>query len=72
MDTRAMSKENVTGIKNSGTTDESPAENAEADLDLAELIDQHESIDWSDVPGISAAKSPATIGTNTTARSVFI
>lgn len=47
------------GIQDSGTTDESTAENADADLDLAELIEQHESIDWSDVPGISAAEAGA-------------
>jgi len=31
----------------------------EADLDLAELIEQHESTDWSDVPGVSAAEAAA-------------
>ena len=31
----------------------------EADLDLAELIEQHESIDWSDVPGVTAAEAAA-------------
>lgn len=31
----------------------------EADLDLAELIEQHESTDWSNVPGVSAAEAAA-------------
>lgn len=31
----------------------------EADLDLAELIEQHESTDWTDVPGVSAAEAAA-------------
>lgn len=35
---------------------ESPVD---ADLDLAELIEQHESTDWSDVPGVSAAEAAA-------------
>ena len=38
------------GLQDSGTTDESTAENVVADLDLAELIEQHENTDWSDVP----------------------
>lgn len=31
----------------------------EAELDLAELIERHENIDWSDVPGVSAAETAA-------------
>ena len=31
----------------------------EADLDLAELIEQHESTDWSNVPAVSAAEAAA-------------
>lgn len=31
----------------------------EVDLDLSELIEQHENIDWSDVPDISAAEASA-------------
>ena len=34
-------------------------DDVEADLDLAELIEQHESTDWSDVPGVSAAEAGA-------------
>jgi len=47
------------GLQDSGTTDESSPENVEADLDLAELIDQHEGTDWSEVPGISTAEAGA-------------
>jgi len=35
---------------------ESPVD---ADLDLAELIEQHENTDWSDVPGVSAVEAAA-------------
>jgi len=41
------------------TTDRGPSDAVEADLDLAELIEQHESTDWSDVPGVSAAEAGA-------------
>lgn len=40
-------------------TDRGPSDAVEADLDLAELIEQHENIDWSDVPGVSAAEAGA-------------
>jgi hypothetical protein len=33
--------------------------NVETELDLAELIEQHENIDWSNVPGVSAAEAAA-------------
>ena len=56
---RSMSMKTSAGLQDSGTTDESTPENVEADLDLAELIDQHENIDWSDVPDISAAEAGA-------------
>jgi len=52
-----MSMKTSAGLQDSGTTDESTPENAEADLGLAELIEQHENTDWSDVPGISAAEA---------------
>lgn len=35
---------------------ESPVD---ADLNLAELIEQHESTDWNDVPGVSTAEAAA-------------
>jgi len=35
---------------------ESPVD---VDLNLAELIEQHENTDWSDVPGVSAAEAAA-------------
>ncbi|ELY77236.1 hypothetical protein [Natrinema gari] len=47
------------GLQDSGTKAESDAENTEADLDLSELIENHENTDWSDVPGISAAEAGA-------------
>jgi hypothetical protein len=47
------------GLHDSGTEAESDDKNVEADLDLAELIEQYENIDWSDVPGISAAEAGA-------------
>lgn len=34
-------------------------DDVEADLDLAELIEQHENTDWNDVPGVSAAEAGA-------------
>ena len=45
------------GLHDSGTTDVSTPEIVEADL--AELIEQHENTDWSDMPGISAAEAGA-------------
>lgn len=45
------------GLHDSGTTDVSTPEIVEADL--AELMEQHENTDWSDVPGISAAEAGA-------------
>lgn len=53
------SRNRISDKRGSGTTDESDAENIEVDLDLAELIEQHESTDWTDVPGISAAEAGA-------------
>lgn len=51
---------NVTpGHESPGKTDESDAENIEADLALSELIDQHENTNWSEIPGISAAEAGA-------------
>jgi hypothetical protein len=50
------------GLQDSGTEAESDAENIEADLALSELIDQHETTDWSEVPGISAAEAGAWTG----------
>lgn len=47
------------GLHNSGTTDESATENVEADLGLAELIDQHQDTDWCEFPGISTAEAGA-------------
>lgn len=35
---------------------ESPVD---ADLNLADLIEQHENTDWNDVPGVSAAEAAA-------------
>ena len=47
-------------MSGAATTGGSAAEDdGEADLDLAELIDQHENTDWSDVPGVSAAEAGA-------------
>jgi len=54
-----MSMKTSAGLQDSGTTDESNTETIEADLDLSELIDQHEDTDWSAVPGISAAEAGA-------------
>jgi len=54
-----MSMKTSAGLQDSGTTDESTAENVEAELNLAELIELHENTDWSDVPGISAAEAGA-------------
>ncbi len=54
-----MSMKTSAGLQDSGTEAESDGKNVEADLDLAELIEQHENIDWSDVPGISAAEAGA-------------
>lgn len=34
-------------------------DDVEADLDLAELIEQHENTDWNAVPGVSAAEAGA-------------
>jgi hypothetical protein len=48
-----------TGLQDSGTMDESPPENVEANSVLAELIKQHEAADWSKIPGISAAEAGA-------------
>jgi hypothetical protein len=47
------------GLQDSGTADESNAENLEADRELSELIDQHENTNWTVVPGISAAEAGA-------------
>ena len=54
-----MSMKTSAGLQDSGTTEESTPENMEADLDLAELIEQHENTDWSEIPGISAAEAGA-------------
>ena len=54
-----MSMKTSAGLQDSGTTEESTPENMEADLDLAELIEQHENTDWSEIPGISAAEASA-------------
>ncbi|ERG98710.1 MAG: hypothetical protein J07HQX50_02757 [Haloquadratum sp. J07HQX50] len=54
-----MSMKTSAGLQDSGTTGESAPENVEADLDLAELIEQHENTDWSEIPGISAAEAGA-------------
>lgn len=54
-----MSMKTSAGLQDSGTKAESDAENTEADLDLSELIENHENTDWSDVPGISAAEAGA-------------
>lgn len=35
------------------------ADEVNADLDLADLIEQHEATDWSAVPGISPAEASA-------------
>lgn len=51
--------EDIRRTQDSDTTDESPPENVEGDLDLAELIGQHENTDWSEIPGISAAETGA-------------
>jgi hypothetical protein len=56
---RSMSMKTSAGLQDSGTTDESTAENVEADPDLAELIEQYENTDWCDVPDISAAEADA-------------
>jgi hypothetical protein len=56
---KPSSKNRITNKRGSGTTDESPPENVEADSDLAALIEQHEDTDWSDMPGISAAEAGA-------------
>lgn len=34
-------------------------DDVEADLDLAELIEQHENTDWNAVPGVSTAEAGA-------------
>jgi hypothetical protein len=47
------------GLQDSGTTDESSTEKVDADPHLAELIEQHENTDWSEIPGISAAEAGA-------------
>ena len=54
-----MSMNTSAGLQDSSTTDESTTENVEADLDLEELIEQHENIDWSDIPSISPAEAGA-------------
>jgi len=54
-----MSMETSAGLQDSGTAVESDADNTEPDLALAELIEQHESTEWSEVPGISAAEAGA-------------
>ena len=54
-----MSMKTSAGLQDSGTEAESDGENIEADLALSELIDQHETTDWSEVPGISAAEAGA-------------
>jgi hypothetical protein len=54
-----MSTDTSAGLQDSGTEAESDDENIEADLALSELIGQHESTDWSEVPGISAAEAGA-------------
>ena len=54
-----MSMKTSAGLQDSGTTDESPPENVEADLDIVELIEQHENTDWSEIPGISAVEAGA-------------
>ncbi|AAG20924.1 MULTISPECIES: hypothetical protein [Halobacterium] len=54
-----MSMKTSAGLQDSGTANESNPENEEADSALAELIEQHENTDWSDVPGISAAEAGA-------------
>ena len=51
-----MSMKTSAGLQDSGTEAESDAENIEADLDLAELTEQHENTDRSEIPGISAAE----------------
>ena len=56
---RSMSMKTSAGLQDSGTTGESSTANIEADLDLSELIEQHENTDWSEVPGISAAEAGA-------------
>ncbi|MFY4814545.1 hypothetical protein ACOJIV_17880 [Haloarcula sp. AONF1] len=52
-----MSMKTSAGLQDSGTTDESTTENVEAGL--AELIEQHENTDRSEVPAISAAEAGA-------------
>lgn len=54
-----MSIKTFAGLQDSGTADESDAENLEADLELSEVVDQHENTDWTAVPGISAAEAGA-------------
>lgn len=62
-----MSLKTSAGLQTSGTTAESSEEKesastedaVEADLDLAELIDFHESLEWASVPGISTAEAAA-------------
>ena len=54
-----MSMKTSAGLQDSGTADESDAENLEANRELSELIDQHENTDWTVVPGISAAEAGA-------------
>jgi hypothetical protein len=45
------------GLQDSSTTDESSTEKVEADLDLSELIEQHENTNWSGVPEIKERKT---------------
>jgi hypothetical protein len=54
-----MSMKTSAGLQDSGTADESDAENLEADRELSELIYQHENTDWTVVPGISTAEAGA-------------
>jgi hypothetical protein len=54
-----MSMMTSAGLQDSGTTGEPTAENVVADLDLAELIRQHENTDWSEILGSSGAEAGA-------------
>ncbi|MDS0282264.1 hypothetical protein [Haloarcula onubensis] len=52
-----MSMKISAGLQDSGTTDESVPENAEADINLAELIERSENTDWNNVPGTIGAEA---------------
>lgn len=55
---KSDSRNRITNKRGSGTAGESSLENVNADLDIAELIEQHENTDWSYISGSSNAESP--------------